>query len=226
VLHPEGDSQVRTRLLNPEFFKDEKLGNLSYEARLAFAGLWCASDRTGRFQWRPRRLRTDIFPYDSLDLSKIMDELESGGLIISYETMDCGKCGYIPNFLKYQTPHKRESKSILPEPKGLPVANLDRAEDGPRPPVSVSVSVLESVSVKENKRNSLTQKIHEIISTKHGTKILATAWDWTPLDRLEIPDKWVLDLYDAVFNSSSPGWIQKYIGWLEGENAAKNIINH
>ena len=78
----------------------------------------------------------------------------------------------------------------------------------------------------KEKRPLLSKQIHEIITNKHGYKILMINWDWSQLDRLEIPDKWVLDLYDQVFDPNAPGWIKKYIGWLEGRNAAKNIINH
>ena len=80
--------------------------------------------------------------------------------------------------------------------------------------------------IQKNKRDSLTKEIHEIITNKHGFKILMINWDWAPLDRLEIPDKWVLDLYDTVFDPKAPNSVSRYIEWLQGRNAAKNIINN
>lgn len=217
---------MRSRVINPEFFKDETLSELSPLHRLTFAGLWCVADKHGRFKWSAKRLKVEIMPYEDCVFSEILADLVAAKLVIVYETEECGLCAYIPNFLKYQKPHPKESSSSIPEPKGSPKVDLGLTQDSSIQPCSLS-SCSTSISISNSIcRPELSRQIHEIISNKHGTKILFTVWDWTPLDRLKIPDQWVLDLYDAVFNPTAPGWVKKYIGWLEGKNAAKNIINH
>lgn len=134
---------MRSRILNPEFFKDEVVSELNMECRLAFTGLWCVADREGRFRWSPKRLKAEILPYDDIDFAELLVELERAGLIKSYDTDSCGKCGYIPNFLKYQRPHHREHASTIDGPC------MDEARPkqvASCPPVSVSVSVSNSVS--------------------------------------------------------------------------------
>ena len=142
---------MRSRILDPEFFKDEAVTDLSFECRLVFAGLWCAADREGRFRWSPKRLKLEILPYDDIDFAKLLTQLEDAGLIKSYQTETSGDCGYIPNFLKYQRPHHREHGSTIHEPC------MDEARPkqvAPCPPVSVSVSVSNSVYKKQTFKKS------------------------------------------------------------------------
>ena len=55
---------ARIRTIKPEFFRHEALFEAEHRAglplRLAFAGLWTAADREGRFKWRPRQLKLDV----------------------------------------------------------------------------------------------------------------------------------------------------------------------
>ena len=68
---------MRIRTVKPEFFTHEGLFELEKETglpiRVAFAGLWCAADREGRFKWEPRRLGVQILPYDQVDFSRVLD---------------------------------------------------------------------------------------------------------------------------------------------------------
>jgi hypothetical protein len=103
---------VRTRSLNPGFFKNEYLAELPYEARILFAGLWCMADREGRLEDRPKRIKGEVFPYDNIDVEPLLITLARVGLICRYEA-DGGCYLWIPTFLKHQRPHPNEAPSLI-----------------------------------------------------------------------------------------------------------------
>jgi hypothetical protein len=110
---------MRIRSIKPEFFTHEALFDLEKETglplRVAFAGLWCAADREGRFKWEPRRLGVSILPYDLIDFSRVLDALTTRGFIRQYHVK--GEAfGYIPSFTRHQVINNREKSSDLPEP--------------------------------------------------------------------------------------------------------------
>lgn len=116
---------ARIRYLKPDFFKDEDIKELSFEARLFYQGLWVQADRDGRGEDRPERLKIEIMPYDEVDAEKIMQILacpKKNGkrpFIIRYE-IDGEKYYQIINWQKHQKPHKTERESVIPPvPKEL-----------------------------------------------------------------------------------------------------------
>lgn len=139
---------ARQRMINPTFFKNEDLGDLPAETRLLFIGLWTIADREGRLEDRPKRIKADVYPYDSgVDVDAMLTSLANSGFIIRY-VVDGERYIAIPTFLKYQKPHIREAKSEIPPPAptnpvqgvaeelpvpdlGAPRANLDHAEASP-----------------------------------------------------------------------------------------------
>jgi len=110
---------MRIRTIKPEFFNHEGIYDAEHETklplRLAFIGLWCAADREGRFKWEPRRLKTQIMPYDSCDFSRVLDALWTRGFILKY-ACESGDFGVIPTFSKHQVINNRERDSELPSP--------------------------------------------------------------------------------------------------------------
>jgi hypothetical protein len=127
---------MRIRTIKPEFFLHEALYESERAAklplRLAFAGLWCAADREGRFKWEPRRLGVQILPYDNVDFSRVLDALATRGFIRKY-TSGTGEYGVIPSFTIHQVINNRERESELPEPPEIIVdqgINACRTRDG------------------------------------------------------------------------------------------------
>ena len=104
---------ARIRYLKPEFFTDEDLADLSFEARLCFAGLWCYADKAGRLEDRPKFLKAMIFPYDKIDIEKILILLSQKPFINRYEN-DGKKYIEIPSWNRHQKPHHTEKESTLP----------------------------------------------------------------------------------------------------------------
>lgn len=108
----------RTRQLDPGFFLNEDLGECSAHARLMFSGLWCWADRRGRLEDRPKRLRAEILPYDSVDGDALLRELAEHGLIERYEVEGL-KVIQVVNFERFQNPHPNETESVLPDRSGV-----------------------------------------------------------------------------------------------------------
>jgi len=110
---------MRIRTIKPEFFLHDRLFDSEKDSglpmRLAFIGLWCASDREGRFKWEPRRLGASILPYDMVDFSRVLDALTTRGFIERHASQGA-EFGVIPSFLRHQVINNRESPSTLPEP--------------------------------------------------------------------------------------------------------------
>ncbi|WP_024337996.1 hypothetical protein [Bradyrhizobium japonicum] len=110
---------ARIRSIKPEFFRHEALYEAEKETklplRLAFAGLWTAADREGRFRWSARQLKLDCLPYDECDFSRVLDALMTRGFIVKYE-VDGKEYGHIPSWHQHQVINNREKASDIPEP--------------------------------------------------------------------------------------------------------------
>jgi hypothetical protein len=133
---------VRSRNVKPGFFQNEQLAELPFEARLLFIGLWCMADREGRLEDRPKRIKMQVFPADSLDVEPLLAGLERQGLIERYEAHGI-ECIQIPAFLEHQHPHPNEQKSTLP-PR---TSNLGSKSDTPR---SVADGLIPSSLIPES----------------------------------------------------------------------------
>jgi hypothetical protein len=108
---------VRARNIKPGFFENEELAELSFECRLLYIGLWCYADREGRFEWRPKRIKALIFPYDlKINIEKMLNVMTCKGHVMTY---NCNgkKYGFIPTFKNHNNPHPHEAKSKCPDPK-------------------------------------------------------------------------------------------------------------
>ena len=117
---------ARARSLKPGFFRNADLVELPMEARLLFAGLWILADREGRLEDRPKQIKMDIFPADSLDCDVLIGMLAATNMVIRYQA---GGKRYlqVTNFAKHQNPHRDEKPSNIPAPV------LNEAESKPTP---------------------------------------------------------------------------------------------
>lgn len=112
---------ARIRSIKPEFFRHHDLFLLEqssgFPIRTAYSGLWLCADKEGRFRWLPMQLKLDVLPYDELDFEDVLESLEQGGFIRSYE-VDGKKYGFIPSFKEHQriTGSESTAESKLPCP--------------------------------------------------------------------------------------------------------------
>lgn len=107
---------ARARNIKPGFFKNEDLAECSPWARLCFAGLWTLADREGRLEDRPKRIKGELFAFDTVDVDPLLGELEKYGFIMRYEAEGI-RVIQILKFDLHQHPHHKEPSSDLPSPK-------------------------------------------------------------------------------------------------------------
>ncbi len=105
---------ARIRTVKPEFWTDEKIVGMSPLARLFFIGLWNFVDDDGRAPYSPARLKMQILPADSADVSEILGEIRRNKLITVYE-VDGKEYFQVCGFTKHQKVDNR-SKSKYPSP--------------------------------------------------------------------------------------------------------------
>ena len=68
---------ARKRMIDPCFWSDDKIIELSLSARLLFIGMWNFADDNGVIPNRPKQLKAQIFPADSITHEQINEELMS-----------------------------------------------------------------------------------------------------------------------------------------------------
>lgn len=104
---------ARKRNIHPNFFINEDLGELQPLARLLLIGIWTLADREGRLEDRPKKIRAEVLPYDTVDGEELLTDIAAKGFIIRYE-VDSKKYIQINNWDKYQDVHPKETESKIP----------------------------------------------------------------------------------------------------------------
>ena len=121
---------ARARNIKPGFFKNEDLAECSPWARLCFAGLWVLADREGRLEDRPKRIKGELFAYDSIEVEPLLRELEARGFLVRYRNED-GSFIQISKFAAHQTPHYSEKTSVI-KPPNFQESDPDEGASTPR----------------------------------------------------------------------------------------------
>ena len=139
---------ARARNIKPAFFNNDLLAEIDPIGRLLFIGLWTIADFKGDIEWREKKIKAQVLPYDNCDVKNIAINLDNLGFIRFYSDSDTTYIN-ITNFSKHQNPHKneREKGSDIPEYtelmrqaidlKGLAInpdkSRLNQDEDGTTP---------------------------------------------------------------------------------------------
>lgn len=128
---------ARSRNIKPGFFQHDTLCELTPLERLAFIGMWTVADFKGCIEFRPKRLKVQLLPYDECDFEAIAINLERSGFVAIYSVQG-QRYIKIVNFEKHQNPHKNEREA------GSEIPDIDQAgkivneikelkEDGTKP---------------------------------------------------------------------------------------------
>jgi hypothetical protein len=130
----------RIRSIKPQFWLDENLGGIPRDARLLYIGLWNLADDQGVFEWRPARIKVQLFPYDADVTSKEIEgwlELLLGTEDIAKFEFDGRIFGYIRSFLEHQDIKKPSKWTFAPVPQELGSSTPPVGEELPTttPPV-------------------------------------------------------------------------------------------
>ncbi len=107
---------ARARNIKPAFFDNDELAENAPIGRLLFIGLWTLADYQGNLEWREKRIKAKVLPYDNCDIKKLAINLDKSGFIRFYSDGDEIYCNIV-NFTKHQNPHKneRDKGSTIPE---------------------------------------------------------------------------------------------------------------
>lgn len=112
---------ARKRMIDPNFWIDEKLGTCDPMARFTFMGLISQADDEGRLNGHPALIKSLIFPYDygitTEQVNEWLSALQTRGLIVRYEVSGQSYIS-IPNFLKHQTINKPTASKLPAPPDG------------------------------------------------------------------------------------------------------------
>jgi hypothetical protein len=95
------------------------------------------ADREGRMEYRPKRMKAELLPYDNVKVERLLDQLVKHGFILMYE-IDSSKYVQILQFLRHQNPHCKESASTIQAPDKNSTSPADSLNLIPDTPISDS----------------------------------------------------------------------------------------
>ncbi len=98
---------ARARNIKPAFFNNDELAEIEPIGRLLFIGLWTICDYKGNLEYRPKKIKASILPYDNCNVDELSINLEQSGFIQSYSNNGITYINIV-NFTKHQNPHKNE----------------------------------------------------------------------------------------------------------------------
>lgn len=120
---------ARIRTLKPEFWTDERVGEVSVSARLLFIATWSFADDHGGLDRSAKQLKAQAFPYDTIDCEILIRELLTAGLLIEYD-VDGKKYLHIKGFRSHQKVEKPSKPRV---PLYEPSVNAPRIVVEPSP---------------------------------------------------------------------------------------------
>lgn len=107
---------ARIRTVKPEFWTDEVIVQLPFQARLLFIGIWNFADDHGAIEESPDRLRMQIFPGDpTLDAVELIDLLVAANLLERFVDDEGKRIIQVRNWHKHQKVDNPAKSRILSE---------------------------------------------------------------------------------------------------------------
>jgi hypothetical protein len=113
---------------------DESLADCSAWAILTYALLPMAADREGRLEYRPKRIKAQLFPYHAdIDIEAVIQELAQADKLVIYE-VDGAEFIQLTDFAEQQKPHHQEQPSSFPPaPESLRTKARSHSGEGAKP---------------------------------------------------------------------------------------------
>lgn len=111
-------------MIRTEFFGSESLAECSYQARLCFIGLWCYANDEGLMAFKPRSIKSFVFPLDDVSMEefcRLLAELEEEGCVELYVNRGSVYLR-VPNFGTYQTISHPQKSNIPSDSGNVPVS--------------------------------------------------------------------------------------------------------
>ena len=229
---------ARARNIKPAFFQNEDLAELQPIDRLAFIAMWTVADYRGCIEYRTKRLKVQLLPYDNCDIELIVTKLEQSRFITTYN-VNGQKYIKILNFEKHQNPHPNEKKS------GSNIPDISESNN--------NINELQNIVIKHeqdgtNRADSLllipdslipiTDSLLPLESKKQTIKGSRLSQDWVIPDdyieyckkqRPELDVKLVADNFKDFWISKSGSdatkldWLATWRSWVRKERATSNV---
>lgn len=145
---------ARIRNIKPDFWTDEKLVELDPWERLLFIGIWNFVDDEGYMPYSPKRIKMQVFPGDSLEISRGLQNLISIGSLTLYDS-EAGQILKVTNWSKHQ-------KVSNPSPSKYRDIDLAPTDGKPRKHAESVVQIPEStLKSTEDSREVHTERERE-----------------------------------------------------------------
>jgi hypothetical protein len=107
---------ARIRTIKPEFWTDEVLVQLPFEARLLFIGLWNFADDHGAIEESAERIQLQVFPGDgAVNVGELLDLLVACSLLERLQADDGRRVIQVRNWSKHQKVDNPSRSRILGE---------------------------------------------------------------------------------------------------------------
>ncbi len=147
----------RKRMIDPSFWKDPEIANLTDPERLLFIGMFSNADDEGRIIATPESLKADVFPYDHKKTASVVRKLrdsicEKLKNVCLYQNCYVDYIAFL-RWSEYQKP-KHPKPSKLPDPPRSPL--LERGESLEKP-METSGETRQEKSLETEGRPSLGQ---------------------------------------------------------------------
>lgn len=148
---------ARIRTIKPEFWTDEKIVELDPWDRLLFIGLWNFCDDEGYFMCQPKKIKMQVFPGDSTDVSRGLWNLLEASRLALYTSGE-GIVGHVNNWDR----HQKVSNPAKSRLKSLDLRKLTDSEAGKALGITDVQSPLEDSVRKgrEGKGSKATTELH------------------------------------------------------------------
>jgi hypothetical protein len=105
---------ARIRSIHPGQANDADFVECTIAARYLAILLRNFADDNGVFVWRPKQIKMDVFPADSLDVEPLLDELVANRQVKQFE-IDGESYGVFRNFKKWQRPDRPNTRFPIDE---------------------------------------------------------------------------------------------------------------
>jgi len=111
---------ARIRSIKPEFWVDDQMVELPFEARLLFIGLWNFVDDDGLIEYKPKRIKMQVFPADDVDVETLLETLVSAGRLRQIDS-DQGTLLWVVNWHRHQQINRPAATKFTGLPEGFSV---------------------------------------------------------------------------------------------------------
>lgn len=172
---------ARLRTVKPEYWTDERVGEVSVTARLLFIGTWNFADDHGGLDRSAKQLKAQVFPYDAIDCEPLIQELIGAGLLLEYEV---GGKKYL-HIKGFRTHQKVEKPGRPRVPLYEPQLKTQRLLPESSPSSSGLFSGVESSGV-ESRKNPTASATPTVLKV---SRVRAIEPDWLLDFKLEYPER-------------------------------------